>query len=477
MKYPVLTFLLFFNTISAFGQREVEKIDSVMNLFFDYIHFSGTVLVSDNGKVIYKKAFGFANREWNVANTTNTVFKSASLGKQFTALLILQLVEQGKIKLDDHISDYIEDYPAESGKLISIHQLLTHSSGIPNYHAIEDYELNAGRTYSPEEYISLFKNKPLLFSPGTQFQYSNPGYFLLGHIAEKVTKLNYDELIRKKIFEPAGMQDSYTEFEKSVIPCMANGYNNMYTYFETETYRNPSQKGGAGVVMTSVEDFFKYDQALESEILLSKKYQQLMYTAYVNGYGYGWNVSYYPQNNGDSTLLIYHDGYSGGFNSIAYRFVEDKRLIVAFSNSAPLDMMNIARAIGRILYQREEVHPKKWLVEQFAVTLKEHGIDSAVSEFRYLMKHRSDLYELDGTQFNILGYSYMKSGMLAEALEVFKLNVESFPEIGDPYDSLAEAYMKSGKNDLAIRNYKKALELDPNNANAMLMLERLQGNK
>jgi len=477
MKYPLLFLLLLFSSISVKAQKEVEKIDSVMQLFSDYIHFSGAVLVSDNGKVIYKKAFGLANREWNVANTTGTLFKAASLGKQFTALLILQLVEEGKIKLEGLISDYIPDYPSGSGKGISIHQLLTHSSGIPNYHAIEDYEINAGRTYSPEEYISLFKNKPLLFSPGTQFQYSNPGYFLLGHIAERVTGMKYDELIRKKIFEPAGMEDSYTEYETAVIPRMAGGYNNMYTYFETETYRNPSQKGGAGVVITSVEDFFRYDQALYSGKLLSKKYQTLMNTAYMKGYGYGWNVTYYPQNNGDSTLLVYHDGYSGGFNSIAYRFVEDKRLIVAFSNSAPLDIMNIARAIGRILYQREEIHPKKWLVEKFALTLEEEGLEAAVSEFRYLLKNQPDLYELDGTQFNILGYSYMKKGMLAEAIEVFKLNVESFPEVGDPYDSLAEAYMKNGNRELAILNYKKALELDPNNANASVMLERILKNK
>jgi CubicO group peptidase (beta-lactamase class C family) len=383
------------------------------------------------------------------------------------------MVEEGKIKLDAHITDYLTDYPPENGNRITIHQLLTHSSGIPNYHVIENYQENEGRKYSKEEYVKLFQNAKLLFNPGEDFQYSNPGYFLLGCIAEKVSGMNYDDLIRKKIFQPAGMLTSYTEYETKVIPKMANGYNNLYTFFEREEYRDPSQKGGAGVVMTTVEDFFKYDLALHNEKLLSKKYQDLMNTSYKNGYGYGWNITWYPTSKGDSTLLAYHDGYSGGFNSIAYRFVKDNRMIVAFSNAAPIDMMNIARGIGRILYHREEIHPKKWLVERFAVTLEEKGIDEAVNEFHDLKKNKPDLYELDGVQFNILGYSYLNEGKNKAAIAVFKLNVESFPESADPYDSLAEGYMKNGEKELAIVNYKKSLELDPNNANARVMLKRL----
>lgn len=465
--------ILISNISSVFAQTTEQRIDSLMMLFRDNTHFNGAVLAAEDGNIIYKKAFGMADMENNIPNSTTTRFRLASLGKQFTALLIMQLVEEGKIKPDGKISDYLPEYPAKTGNKITIHQLLTHTSGIPNYHVIPDYDLNEEKEYSHEEYMNLFKDKELLFEPGQQFQYSNLGYFLLGCIAERVSGKTYDQLIEEKIFNPSGMTESNLEDVNNKFPNTATGYKNIYTGYEPAKFRHPSQVFGAGNIESTVEDFYKYDKALHDGKLLSEEYMKMINTPYMNNYGYGWNVSYYPKYENDSVLLATHDGGTYGFSAAAYRFIGDNKLIVAFSNTAPYDCYNVTRAIGRILYNREEIYPKKSLAEQFAIYADKYGVDSAVNRFNYLKKTQPEIYQLDGVEFNILGYTYMNNAKIEEAIAVFRLNVESFPEVGDPYDSLAEAYMKSGEKELAVQNYKKALELDPNNSNAKVMLEKL----
>ncbi len=470
-----LCIALIFHSFHAFALSDrVSKIDSLMNLFREYNHFNGAVLVSDSGKIIYKKAYGYANMEWKIPNTTQTRFKLASLGKQFTALLILQLVEEGKIKLDGKICDYLPEYPKKTGNIITIHQLLTHTSGIPNYHVIPDFDsIVSPANVSRENFIALFKSRDLLFPPGTQFAYSNLGYFLLGYIAERVTHKSFDVLIQEKIFIPAGMTNSNCESQKAIVGERAYGYKNAYVNYEPEKYRSPSTVFGAGHIMSTVEDFFKYDHALRNHTLLSEKYMDLIFTPYKENYGYGWFLTEYSIPPQDTSTLAYHDGGTSGFVTVAYRFIEKNNLVVVFSNVSPCNVYEIARGISRILFNKEEIHPKRSYVEQFAITTQKSGVQEAVKEFYYLKKTNPDSYQLDGVEFNLLGYSYMENQRMPEAIEVFKINVGEFPKTADPYDSLAEAYMKNGDKELAILNYKKSLELDPNNSNAKVMLKRL----
>ncbi|MBP6335117.1 MAG: serine hydrolase [Bacteroidia bacterium] len=475
-KSTICIFLLFSVTLLK-GQSKEAEIDSIVQLFVEYTHFNGSVLAAENGEVVYKNAFGYANMEWQIPNTTKTRFKLASLGKQFTALLIMQMVEEGKIELTGKICDYIPDYPKESGTIITIHQLLTHTSGIPNYHVISDYSPNQGRAYTRDEYLNLFKNKPLMFTPGTQSYYSNLGYFVLGYILEKVSGKSYTQLLKEKIFEPAGMTNSNCEEEKHIIPNMAYGYNFIYTGYEPAHYRHPSQVFGAGNIMTTVEDFLKYDQALHNNILLSEKYLKQINTRHPKASGYGWNISTYPKSESDSVTLATHDGGTFGFVSVAYRFLEDKKLIVVFSNSSPYDVYGLASSIGRVLYNRKRLYPKKSYVEEFAVTVSKFSVDSAVTQFHFLKKNEPDLYSLESEAFNLLGYSYLESRQFEAAIAVFKINVGAFPDDGNLYDSLAEAYMLNGQRELAIFNYKKALELDPNNSNSKVMLAKLLESK
>ena len=189
MKKIIILLLL---PMALTAQKNYPKLlDAYVQAEFKVKEFNGTVLVMQKGKAMYEKSFGLADREWNVANTNETKYRIGSVTKQFTAACILQLAEQGKLNLDDKLSKYIPDYP--KGDSITTHMLLNHTSGIKNYTDLPEFWPKAILPLSTDSMIALFKNKPLDFSPGTNWNYSNSGYFLLGVIVEKVSgkKLNY----------------------------------------------------------------------------------------------------------------------------------------------------------------------------------------------------------------------------------------------------------------------------------------------
>lgn len=449
-----------------------ERIDSLMQAIVERTAFSGTVLVADQGAVIHHKAYGLANREWNVPNTPDTRFKLASLGKQFTALLILQLAEEGRLSLDDPLVKHIPEYRVKDAERITLRQVLSHSAGIPNYHAIPDFDRTVARTpHTLEEFVGLFMDKPLLFAPGTGSQYSNLGYSALALVAQRVGGLPFNALLRTRIFGPAGMADSITEDEPQVMPRTADGYINVHTAYQREGHRDPSSVIGSGNVTSTAMDLHRYDRALRSGKLLSAALQAEWVTPMRGVFGLGWMVMRYPVPGQDSVTVAYHDGGNNGFTTVMYRFLENDRCIIVLSNTAQYDVYGVAGRIGRILHGRE-VKPVKWpLVAAFARVLEQDGAEAAGAFFR---AHRNDPeYELDGGAFNAFGYQLMESGRLEEAVLVFELNVQAFPEVANTYDSLGEGYMRLGRREPAIVNYKRSLELDPQNSNARVMLEKL----
>jgi CubicO group peptidase (beta-lactamase class C family) len=174
--------------VSAVAQSKANRIDNLVSLYHKYGQFNGSVLVADNGKVLYQKGFGLANMEWTIPNSPDTKFRLGSITKQFTATLILQLVEQGKIKLDGKLTDYLPDYRKDTGDKVTIHNLLSHTSGIPSYTSLPGFFQNVSRNpFTVDDFIKKYASGELEFEPGTKFVYDNSGYFLLGAIVEKVT--------------------------------------------------------------------------------------------------------------------------------------------------------------------------------------------------------------------------------------------------------------------------------------------------
>ncbi len=173
----------------------------------------------------------------------------------------------------------------------------------------------------------------------------------------------------------------------------------------------------------------------------------------------------------DSVTVTYHDGGNSGFTTVMYRFLENDRCLIVLADLGALDIYGIAGRLGRMLHGRPTPPLRRSLVAHFARELGSNGMEAAVQAFRE--KREDPDYQLDGEAFNFLGYTYLRAGRVAEAVEVFKLNVEAHPEVANAYDSLGEGYMKQGNNALALENYRRSLELDPGNSNAKVMIEKL----
>ncbi|HYV90809.1 MAG TPA: serine hydrolase domain-containing protein, partial [Chitinophagales bacterium] len=274
-------FVLIATLNSSCGQTKIDKLDNLISAYAEYGNFNGSVLVAEKGEIIYKKGFGFANVEWKIPNQPDTKFRLASVTKQFTAMLILQLVAANKLKLDAPISTYLPDYPKKTGDMVTIHHLLTHTSGIPSYTDFPVFREMMRNTYRPEEIVKLFADSALQFTPGEKYQYSNSGYILLGYIIEKITGESYEQVLQSKIFKPLKMNNSGYDHNDAVIQNRASGYNRVGTTYQNANYIDMSVPFSAGGIYSTIEDMYLWDQALYTEKLLPKKYMDLLFQKYI----------------------------------------------------------------------------------------------------------------------------------------------------------------------------------------------------
>ncbi len=470
-----MLFLFSFRT-EAYAQDKVSKIDDLVKTYYDYKQFTGSVLVAEGGKVIYKKGFGLADREWNIPNKPDTKFRLGSITKQFTSMLILQLVEQGKIDLEGKLSDYLPFYRKDTGSRVTIHHLLTHSSGIPSYTSIPNFFQDISRDpYPVEEFVKKYCSGDLEFEPGSRFLYNNSGYFLLGAIIEKTTGQTYEEVLKEKIFAPLGMNNSGYDRHDPIIPNRAAGYSFTFDGCLNAPYLDMSLPYAAGSLYSTAEDLYLWDQALYTEKLLSAEKKELLFTPHIQGYGYGWGIREKSLPDSEEKLTsISHGGGINGFNTWIERIVGDKHLIVLLNNTPRARLNQMSDAIIRILYDKPYDFPKKSVAEAMYETWKEKDVQSAIQQYEALKKDHPEEYTFTESELNMLGYYLLQNKKKTEdAIEIFKLNIKSYPKYANGYDSLAEAYMISGEKDLAIKNYAKSLELDPNNTNAVEKLNQL----
>ena len=292
-------FILLISVNVSFGQSKIEQLDELINQYTEYGQFNGSVLVAEKSKVLYKKGFGMANMEWDIPNQSDTKHRLGSITKQFTSMLIMQLVEEGKLKLDVPISTYLPDYPKANGDIITIHHLLTHTSGTPNYTSFPGFFRNSSRDpYIPEEFVGVFADSTLEFKPGERFAYSNSGYFLLGVIIEKITGKSYEQVLKDNITIPLKMNNTGYDHHATILTNRASGYEKNGNNYINAAYLDMSIPYAAGSLYSTVEDLYLWDQALYGNQLLSKENMDLIFTRHIpvgqDHYGYGWGLGMKP---------------------------------------------------------------------------------------------------------------------------------------------------------------------------------------
>jgi CubicO group peptidase (beta-lactamase class C family) len=288
-----ITLFLFSYPLKA--QNLESKIDSIIKTEFNDDNGPGGVfMISQKGKVVYKKAFGKANLELDVDATTANVFQLGSMTKQFTAVAILMLEDQQKLKTSDAIVKYVPEYP--NGENITIHHLLTHTSGIKDFTKMKSLNDIAQKEMTPKMMVDFFKSEPINFLPGEKFEYNNAGYVLLGHIIELVSNEIYEDFITKNIFEKIGMTHSYYASDRKVIYKRAYGYQKKESVYVNKTMISFSVPFASGSLMSTADDMLKWQNALSQNLLLSSSATKKAFSKYTlnNGetftYGYGWHL-------------------------------------------------------------------------------------------------------------------------------------------------------------------------------------------
>jgi len=311
------------------------SLDSVVEPYVSKGTFMGAVLVARGDQILLDKGYGSANLEWDVPNTPTTKFRLGSLTKQFTAASILLLEERGRLKIDDPVKKYLPDAPPAWDR-ITIFNLLTHSSGIPNFTGFPEYKSIEPFSITAEKLVAMFRDKPLDFAPGEKMSYSNSGYVLLGHLIERIAGLSYSSFVRENIFTPLGMADSGYDSNSAIIPHRASGYSPLGATLTNAGFIHMSVPHAAGALYSTTEDLLKWERGLFGGKVLSANSLKRMTTAYKNNYAFGLVVR---EENGRRTIS--HNGGIEGFNTMLLYDPDQKVTVAVLGNvngTAPQDI-------------------------------------------------------------------------------------------------------------------------------------------
>jgi CubicO group peptidase (beta-lactamase class C family) len=443
--------------------------DAYMQAAVRHEQFAGSILVARDGQPLISRGYGMANYELQVPNRPETVFRIASLTKQFTAMAIMQLQEKGRLRISDSICKYLDDCPS-AWQPITLRHLLTHGSGIQNVSSLPDWDEDLGlKRYRRSEFVRLFRDLPLDFAPGEKFKYSNSGYFLLGLVIERASGKSYGDYLREQIFAPLGMTHSLFDDNRRLIPGRATGYYSRGTEFVSPPFIDPTTTFAAGGITSTTGDLLLWDQALYTDKLVSRRALDEMFTANQGDYGYGWRVG-----EAFGHRKFDHSGSLNGFSAYILRFPDDRVTVIVLSNSDRASAGKTGTNLAAIVFGAPYTLPKQQLRDRLWDAIVQQGTEAAIGQYRELRRTQPDAHDFGEGTLLELGYDLADGGKLAEAVAIFELNLEMYPKSAYSYDGLADVAIERGEEDKAIAWFEKSLSLDPTNTYATEGLERLR---
>lgn len=447
-----------------------QRIDSLLTAVHANGLFNGVALVADSGNIILHKGYGVADRANNTPLSVDDRFYIGSLTKQFTAVLILQLQEAGLLNINNSVAIYLEEFNKPAWAGITIHQLLTHTSGLGSYTSHPDFDKAV--PYSEQAMFQFIKH-PLLFHPGTDWSYSNSGYFLLGIIAERVSNTEYGTLLHENIFVPLKM--SSTKFDtKWLEKNAAKGYRRTVAGITPMPAYTPSTLFSTGGMYSTARDLYAWTQGLNGNALLSDNSLEILFQPLQHDYACGVYVKRGTDENGNSFERHFHGGLLQGYHSYLLRRLPQKQVVILLDNFHNSQIQTIKNRIWSALEDEEirEVKPKlSYLLfdackgDSFIPTIDSIANNTSAFEAQFLLE------EFD---INTVGYRLMEADRHAEAYALFEFNRKRYPESWNVYDSMGELQLKQGNFQEAERLYRKSLELNPDNTSAENALEKMR---
>jgi CubicO group peptidase (beta-lactamase class C family) len=470
-------------SVSAlFAQDMTSRIDKFVEQYSTDRNFRGTVLVAEDGQVVYVRGFGQADPGRGLQNGPQVQYRIASITKSFTATMIMKLVDQGKIALTDPITKYLPAYRHDTGDRVTIHHLLTHSSGIPDFVPQKRWRDHATEPApSLDQVIETWCSDTLSFAPGSKYAYSTAGYVLLGAIIQKVTGQTYEQALHAMILDPAGMQNSGLDCSGLTLPARAAGFDRGFgDTLSASTVWNIDWVGAGGAIYATPEDLVKWDHILYDPAFIPRTSLRLMNTAYFPtpkpgiSYGYGFTLSRRVRTRqGDSLLVMSHEGSLPGFNSLFSRVPGNRQMVFIVSNASTAPLLAMTDGIFSMLNGHEPAPVKRSMARELYVAIERKGAQEglrAVESDRYAAPARYDVVE---GELDALGHQYMHVKHYAEAEAAFGVAVREFPKSTAAYDNLGECYTAMGQKEKAIVFYKKSIALDPQGTSAKEALRKL----
>ncbi|RYZ44273.1 MAG: serine hydrolase [Myxococcaceae bacterium] len=471
----VLAAVLLFVPVAGAASRQ-QELDRLVTQYHQLRQFNGAVLVANEKGIVFKKGYGFANFEWQVPNTPDTKFRLASVSKQFTAMVVLQLVAEGKLHLDDPLVKLLPDYRQDTGARVTLTHLLNHTSGIPSYTSAPGFFEKVSRNpYKVADFVKQFASGDLEFEPGSKFAYNNSGYFLLGAIIERTTGKTYAQAVQERIFDKLGMKSSGYDVYATVLPKRASGYELKPEGYINAPYLDMSIPYAAGSLYSTVEDLYLWDRALYTDTLLPAALKEKMFTPGLEKYGFGWTIEPMKLQDDKTELgMVTHSGGINGFSTRIYRAPASREVVILLDNTSRGDKLKeLSSGLFSALHGIAPRAPRPGIQETLSATLDKAPVAEVIARYRELKAKKPDAYDFSAGQLNSLGYQYLGAGRAPDAIELFKLNVEMFPKDANLYDSLGEAYLAQGDKERARVNYSKALELEPGMPSAEAALKAM----
>jgi len=313
--------------------KNTAEFDKILSSQFKADAPGCAALVMKKGEVVYRKAFGKANLELNVPMQPGMIFRIGSITKQFTAVAILQLEEQGKLALQDEITKFIPDYPTHGYK-ITVEHLLTHSSGIKDYTGMKEWtDEMKSKDMTPKEIVDFFKDQPMDFEPGTKYQYDNSGYILLGYIIEKASGETYENYLMKHILKPLGLEHTSYEHSKDIVKNRVEGYSKADSGYINSSYLSMTQPYAAGSLLSTVDDLYTWTKGVRSGRIIKPGTFAKAVVPYklkdgsTAGYGYGLEIGEIF-----GSQAIWHNGGINGFLTMGIYMPAEDIFVAVFSN-------------------------------------------------------------------------------------------------------------------------------------------------
>lgn len=451
----------------SFEQVAAEA-KKIAQSYHDLGWFSGVVVLAKDGRPFYQEAFGLADEAKKTPNTPKTKFRIGSINKDYTAVLVLQQAEKGTFSLDDKLSKFDLGFPAAIADKIKVRQLLNHSAGFADIF-IPEY-LNNIRAYKNiDDILPLLREAPLAYEPGTDQQYSNYGYIVLGAILEKETGKSFGQLLQDNIYAVIGVKDTHYDVAENI-----GGEAQSYRFTlegekvdHTAQLEYPTPDGGMYATASDLLQFFQ--ATFFTNQLISDASKMIFVSDFEDSSG-SWEKVLNSPNNGIGLA-----GGGPGVSTVVDIEWKDRLSIIVLANTDGNIAEQINRRILRV-YQGRDYPPVQLPAANFAYQLfQQKGKEHFAGDFKTALKE-AGYGAVNPSILNQVGYSLMREKAFEDAIAIFQTNVDLFPKEANPYDSLAEAYLNSGDKAKALKYYQKALEIDPNFPSALKMVADLKGN-